>query len=52
MIMKIFLFQFVNSYASFFYLAFVAKSMGEHLWRAVTLHCVIFVYMKILDLLA
>lgn len=29
MITKIFLFQFVNSYASFFYLAFVAKTMGE-----------------------
>lgn len=29
MILKIFLFQFVNSYASFFYLAFVAKTMGD-----------------------
>ena len=27
--MKIFLFQFVNSYASFFFLAFVAKSINE-----------------------
>ena len=29
MITKIFLFQFVNSYASFFYLAFIAESMGD-----------------------
>jgi len=29
MIAKIFWFQFVNSYASFFYLAFVAEQMGE-----------------------
>lgn len=29
MIMKIFVFQFVNSYASFFYLAFVAEWRGE-----------------------
>lgn len=29
MITKIFMFQFVNSYASFFYLAFIADSMGE-----------------------
>ena len=29
MISKIFLFQFVNSYASFFYLAFIAESMGD-----------------------
>lgn len=36
MIMKIFLFQFVNSYASFFYLAFVAKGMGECLLLLVT----------------
>jgi hypothetical protein len=28
MIIKIFLFQFVNSYASFFYLAFVAEGLG------------------------
>lgn len=29
MITKIFLFQFVNSYASFFYLAFIAQSFGD-----------------------
>jgi hypothetical protein len=29
MIAKIFLFQFVNSYASFFYLAFIAQSFGD-----------------------
>jgi hypothetical protein len=29
MITKIFLFQFVNSYASFFYLAFVAEHFGD-----------------------
>jgi hypothetical protein len=29
MITKIFLFQFVNSYASFFYLAFVAENLGD-----------------------
>lgn len=29
MIIKIFLFQFVNSYASFFYLAFVADYVGD-----------------------
>jgi hypothetical protein len=29
MITKVFLFQFVNSYASFFYLAFVASAMGD-----------------------
>eukprot|EP01030_Chromulinospumella_sphaerica_P005306 gene5306-5189_t len=29
LIMKIFLFQFVNSYASFFYLAFFAESTGD-----------------------
>lgn len=29
MIAKIFLFQFVNSYASFFYLAFIAQSLGD-----------------------
>ena len=29
MIMKIFVFQFVNSYASFFYLAFIAEWRGE-----------------------
>ena len=29
MITKIFLFQFVNSYASFFYLAFIADSLGD-----------------------
>lgn len=29
MISKLFLFQFVNSYASFFYLAFIAESMGD-----------------------
>lgn len=29
MIGKIFLFQFVNSYASFFYLAFVAQFTGD-----------------------
>jgi hypothetical protein len=29
MITKIFLFQFVNSYASFFYLAFVAEALGD-----------------------
>lgn len=29
MIAKIFLFQFVNSYASFFYLAFVAEHFGD-----------------------
>jgi hypothetical protein len=29
MITKIFLFQFVNSYASFFYLAFIAESIGD-----------------------
>lgn len=28
-ITKIFIFQFINSYASFFYLAFVAQSVGE-----------------------
>lgn len=29
MIAKIFLFQFVNSYASFFFLAFVAENLGD-----------------------
>lgn len=29
MITKIFLFQFVNSYASFFYLAFIAEQLGD-----------------------
>ena len=29
MISKIFFFQFVNSYASFFYLAFIAETMGD-----------------------
>jgi len=29
MITKIFWFQFVNSYASFFYLAFIAESLGD-----------------------
>ena len=29
MITKIFMFQFVNSYASFFYLAFIAESLGD-----------------------
>ena len=29
MIIKIFLFQFVNSYASFFYLAFIAQTVGD-----------------------
>ena len=29
MITKIFIFQFVNSYASFFYLAFIASSLGD-----------------------
>jgi hypothetical protein len=29
MITKVFLFQFVNSYASFFYLAFIAESIGD-----------------------
>eukprot|EP01035_Chromulina_nebulosa_P017328 gene17328-22872_t len=29
MVSKIFLFQFVNSYASFFYIAFIAESLGE-----------------------
>lgn len=27
--MKLFVFQFINSYASFFYLAFIAESFGE-----------------------
>ncbi|RYH21849.1 hypothetical protein EON65_20075 [archaeon] len=29
MIAKIFLFQFVNSYSSFFYLAFLAERVGD-----------------------
>jgi hypothetical protein len=29
MITKIFMFQFVNSYASFFYIAFIAESLGD-----------------------
>lgn len=29
MISKLFWFQFVNSYASFFYLAFIAEFMGD-----------------------
>lgn len=34
MIAKIFIFQFVNSYASFFYLAFIAQYVGKAGWLA------------------
>ena len=29
MVTKLFMFQFVNSYASFFYVAFISESLGE-----------------------